>query len=141
MVGILIATSGNIGQSLLETAVDLIGEPAESASSVTLSDGQDRAEAWKGLVTAADGVEDGEGVLLMVDMFGSTSSTMALSLLAHRNVEVLTGVNLAMVLRALLNRRGATLKALSEDVLHYGRRNVTSSATWLDTGDHSQGTD
>ena len=102
-------------------------------------DDLDQATAWDHLVAAADATDQGEGVLILVDMFGSTSSTLALSLLADRNVEVLTGVNLAMVLRALLNRKETTLKSLSEDVLNYGRRNVTSSATWLSTGDDKQG--
>ena len=141
MVGILIATYGDIGRSLLDTAIDLAGEPAPLATTITLNDHQDRAQEWRGLVAAADTVDRGDGVLLMVDMFGSTSSTLALSLLADRNVEVLTGVNLAMVLRAMLNRKDTDLKTLSEDVLQYGRRNVTSSATWLKSGDHAQGND
>ena len=141
MVGILIATYGDIGRSLLDTAVDLLGEPAAAATAITLDDGQDRTHAWDGLVEASDSVDSGSGVLILVDMFGSTSSTLALSLLADRNVEVLTGVNLAMILRALLNRTEAPLKALSEDVLRYGRRNVTSSATWLGSADTSQGID
>ena len=102
MVGILIATYGDIGHSLLSTAVDLVGEPAAMATTITLGDHQDRATAWDGLVSALESVDSGSGVLLMVDMFGSTSSTLALGLLADRHVEVLTGVNLAMVLRALL---------------------------------------
>ena len=141
MVGILIATYGDIGHSLLSTAVDLVGEPAAMATTITLGDHQDRATAWDGLVSALESVDSGSGVLLMVDMFGSTSSTLALGLLADRHVEVLTGVNLAMVLRALLNRQDVDLKTLSEDVLQYGRRNVTSSATWLGSRDHVQGND
>ena len=141
MVGILIATYGEIGRSLLETAVDLVGEPAAAVETISLSDEQDRAKAWDSIVSAAENVDSGQGVLLMVDMFGSTSSTLALGLLADRNVEVLTGVNLAMVLRALLNRKDADLKSLSEDVLSYGRRNVTSSATWLSSGAHPKGND
>ena len=139
MIGILVATYGGIGRSLLETAVDLVGQPVQSATTVTLSDDMDQATAWEQLVAAADAADQGEGVLILVDMFGSTSSTLALSLLADRNVEVLTGVNLAMVLRALLNRKDTTLKNLSEDVLNYGRRNVTSSATWLSVGGDEQG--
>ena len=141
MVGILIATYGDIGRSLLDTAVDLVGEDPAAVATITLGDNQGRAEAWDSLVAAADTVDSGRGVLLMVDMFGSTSSTLALSLLADRSVEVLTGVNLAMVLRALLNRKDADLQTLSEDVLRYGRRNVTSSADWLRSGEPAKGND
>ena len=134
MVGILIATHGGIGLSLLGTAIDLVGETAEAAIAVTIDDHLDRAQAWDQLVEAYEAVNQDEGVLILVDMFGSTSSTLALSLLAERKVEVLTGVNLAMVLRALLHRsRHNDLETLAADVLQYGHRNVTSSGTWLST--------
>jgi mannose/fructose-specific phosphotransferase system component IIA len=131
MVGILIATHGSIGHALLETAIDLVGESISCVSAVTIDDTMDRAQAWDSLVAGYDSVNGGDGVLIMVDMFGSTSSTLALSLLAEREVEVLTGVNLAMVLRALIHRDQKKLDALAEDVLRYGQRNVTSSSTWL----------
>jgi len=133
MVGILVATHGGIGLSLLGTAIDLVGETAEAAIAVTIDDHMDRTMAWDQLVEAYDTVNQNQGVLILVDMFGSTSSTLALSLLAERNVEVLTGVNLAMVLRALLHRTEKDLETLAADVLQYGQRNVTSSATWLST--------
>ena len=135
MVGIVVATHGAIGLSLLSTAVDLVGETAEAAQAVTIDDHMDRTVAWDTLVNAHDAVDQNDGVLIMVDMFGSTPSTLALSLLAERNVEVLTGVNLAMVLRALINRNNTRLSSLAADVLQYGQRNVTSSATWLSNKD------
>ena len=64
MIGILVATYGGIGRSLLETAVDLVGQPAQSATTVTLSDDMDQATAWEQLVAAADAADQGEGVLL-----------------------------------------------------------------------------
>ena len=131
MVGIVVATHGEIGLSLLRTAIDLVGETAQAAISVSIDDAINRADAWNALVNAHDAVNQGDGVLFLVDMFGSTSSTLALSLLAEREVEVLTGVNLAMVLRALIHRNNKSLTSLAADVLQYGQRNVTSSATWL----------
>jgi mannose PTS system EIIA component len=131
MVGVLIATHGGIGHSLMETASDLVGEEVAHLAALSLDDAMDRAEAWDALVAGYEAVDNGSGVLVLVDMFGSTASTLALSLLAERSVEVLTGVNLAMVLRALLRRDGRTLDQLADDVLSYGIRNVTSSATWL----------
>jgi PTS system mannose-specific IIA component len=131
MVGVLIATHGGIGHSLMETASDLVGEEMAQLAALTLDDTMDRAEAWDTLVAGYEAVDTGSGVLVLVDMFGSPASTLALSLLAERSVEVLTGVNLAMVLRALLRRDGRTLSQLADDVLSYGIRNVTSSATWL----------
>ena len=131
MVGIVIATHGAIGQALLDTATDLVGQPAPAITAVSISADVDRASGWNTLVNAVDAVDADDGVLILVDMFGGTASTLALSILAERNVEVLTGVNLAMVLRTILHRKDQTLTNLTADVLAYGQRNVTSSTHWL----------
>ena len=131
MVGIVVATHGGIGKALLETAIEMVGCPVDAIQAVTIAADVDRATGWNQLVQAVDGVEDGDGTLILVDMFGGTPSTLALSILAERDVEVLTGVNLAMVLRTILHRADKTLPQLSADVLAYGQRNVTSSAHWL----------
>ncbi len=133
MVGIVIATHGAIGQALLETATDMVGQPVSGLVAVSIPADVDRATGWNTLVAAVDTVDEDDGVLILVDMFGGTASTLALSLLAERNVEVLTGVNLAMVLRTILNRDERSLAAIATDVLAYGQRNVTSSAHWLTT--------
>ena len=131
LVGIVIATHGAIGQALLDTAVDMVGHPAAGMLAVSIPADVDRDTGWNTLVSAVDAVDTPEGVLILVDMFGGTPSTLALSILAKRKVEVLTGVNLAMVLRTLLHRKDKTLVDLTADVLAYGQRNVTSSAHWL----------
>jgi len=109
----------------------MVGYPVTAIQSVTLPADVDRATGWKTLVHAVDSVEQGEGTLIMVDMFGGAPATLALSILAERNVEVLTGVNLAMVLRTILHRDNKSLAQLATEVLAYGQRNVTSSSHWL----------
>jgi mannose PTS system EIIA component len=131
MVGIVIATHGAIGTALLETAEDMVGFPVPAGKAVSIYADIDRASGWQTLVDAVDDVDTGHGTLILVDMFGGTPSTLALSLLSARNVEVLTGVNLAMVLRAILHREKQALDQLASDVLAYGQRNVTSSVQWL----------
>ena len=131
MVGIVIATHGIIGKALLETATEMVGFSAPQILAISLPTDVDRATGWTNLVNTVDAVNTGDGVLILVDMFGGTPSTLALSILAERDAEVLTGVNLAMVLRTILKRDGKTLQQLASDVLAYGHRNVTSSAQWL----------
>ena len=131
MVGIVIATHGAIGKALLETATEMVGFSAPLVLAVSIPADVDRATGWNTLIQAVDTVNDGDGTLILVDMFGGTPSTLALSVLAEREVEVLTGVNLAMVLRTILKRDEKTLPQLAADVLAYGQRNVTSSAKWL----------
>jgi PTS system mannose-specific IIA component len=116
---------------MLATAIDLMGQGAPGTLAVAIDDTMDRSDAWAALMSAHKSVDAGAGVLILVDMFGSAPCSMAMSLLGERKVEVLTGLNLAMVLRAILQRRDMPLKDLSVDVLSYGARNVTSAASWL----------
>ena len=131
MVGIVVATHGDIGKALVETATEMVGFTAPQLVAVSLPADVDRATGWSTLINAVDAVNKEAGTLILVDMFGGTPSTLALSILAEREVEVLTGVNLAMVLRTILKREHNTLPQLASDVLAYGQRNVTSSAKWL----------
>jgi PTS system mannose-specific IIA component len=131
VIGIVIATHGAVGTALLETAVELLGERPAGLASVEITEHMDRGAAWDALVAATKVADNGAGVLVLVDMFGGTPATVAMALLAEQEAEVITGVNLAMVLRSLLKRSEHSLSSLAEDVIGYGRRNVTSSAQWL----------
>jgi mannose/fructose-specific phosphotransferase system component IIA len=131
VTGILIATHGAVATALRDAAVELLGEHPEGLVAVEISESMDHSAAWEAMLSALDSVDTGDGTLVLVDMFGSTPATIALALLAEREAEVITGVNLAMVLRGLLKRGNTPLPALAEDVIGYGRRNVTASAQWL----------
>lgn len=130
MIGIVIATHCGIASALLQAAQVVLG-PQEGVCAVDLAPATSGDEAWEQMRAALAQVDQGLGVLVLVDMLGGTPSNLALALLAEGNVDVLTGVNLPMVLRAVQHRVGADLPALAADVLAYGRRNVTSATSWL----------
>jgi mannose PTS system EIIA component len=132
MIGVVLFTHGSVASALRETAETILG-PLGGVAAVDLSPDADRAAGWLALDEAVQSVDAGAGVLLLVDMFGGTPSNLALARLAGQDAEVLTGVNLAMVLRAVRKRERLALRPLAEDVLAYGRRNVTSSAGMLRT--------
>jgi len=131
VIGITIATHGATATALGDTATELLGVEVPGLTSVGITADMNRSHAWDAMVGAVDTVDQGDGVLVLVDMFGGTPATLAMALLAERKVHVLTGVNLAMVLRSVLKRETHDLDSLSADVLAYGRRNVTSSVHWL----------
>ena len=131
MIGLVLATHGQIGTELLATTMDMVGESVDAIAAVSFESNMSREVAWERLTACVDSVDRDNGVLVMVDMFGGTPSHLAMALLAERKVEVVTGTNLAMVLRAVLRRADRTLEELAEDVLAYGRRNVSASAKWL----------
>jgi PTS system mannose-specific IIA component len=73
-------------------------------------------------LTAAD---SGDGVLVLTDMFGGTPSNISLSFLDDRRVEVVTGVNLPMLIKLATLRKERSLQNLASFVKDYGRRNIS----------------
>ncbi|MCK6505774.1 hypothetical protein L6R53_20675 [Myxococcota bacterium] len=130
MIGIVIATHCGIASALTHAAQVVLG-PLEGLVPVDLAPESSRDQAWAGMQQALQQADQGQGVLVLVDMLGGTPSNLALALLAEGQVEVITGVNLPMVLRAAQHRGQSDLATLSQDVLAYGRRNVTSATSWL----------
>lgn len=132
MIGVVLFTHGSVASALRATAEEILG-PLANVAAVDLPPDADREAGWRALDLAVHEVDAGAGVLLLVDMFGGTPSNLALARLAGQEAEVLTGVNLAMVLRAVRKRSVLALGPLAQDVLAYGKRNVTASAGWLRT--------
>ena len=130
MVGLVIFTHGRVADALRDCAKDFFREH-ERLVSIALDREADRAESWTALQQGMAKVDSEHGVLVLVDMFGGTPSNLAMALLTRDDVAVITGVNLPMVLRAMQKRGQLPVHDLAEDVLAYGRRNVTSAAEWL----------
>ncbi|HEX7184773.1 MAG TPA: PTS sugar transporter subunit IIA [Thermoanaerobaculia bacterium] len=98
MIGKLILTHGGLARELLSAAQVISGRLAGfEALSLDWNDTFDEARAK--VRAALDRLDDGDGVLILTDMYGGTPSNVAVTFLETRKVEVLTGVNLPMVLR------------------------------------------
>lgn len=130
MVGLVIFTHGPVGVALRDCGEEFF--PNQSAfEAIALDREADRSGSWSALQQAVTAVDQQQGVMVLVDMFGGTPSNLAMALLTREDIAVVTGVNLPMVLRALQKREHLAVHELAEEVLAYGRRNVTSAAEWL----------
>ncbi|HVO33381.1 MAG TPA: PTS sugar transporter subunit IIA [Elusimicrobiota bacterium] len=123
MIGLLIVTHGNLGQEVLRTAEDIAGRQEQAASiSVTSETGMD------GLHQAFDEVlgrlSSGDGVLILVDMLGGSPCNAALLKTKSLNAEIVTGVNLYMILSAFRHRQELALKELANKVAEDGKRAI-----------------
>ena len=100
-VGILIISHGQIGQNLLDTATRVLGSCPVSVKALSVpfdcSPEQKLAEA-AGMV---DRLQSGDGVLILTDMYGSTPSNVANRLMARDGIQIVSGINLPMLLRVL----------------------------------------
>ena len=127
MIGKLILTHGGLARELLAAAQVISGRLA-GFEALSL-DWNDTFEEAKAKVRAAlSRLDDGQGVLILTDMYGGTPSNVAVSFLQHDRVEVLTGVNLPMVLRLACQQSEAaepqTLEAMARWLQGKGQRSL-----------------
>ncbi len=104
MIGAVICSHHELGRALLDTVSMIVGEfPAATAVCVRPGDGPDAIR--ERLEAAIAEVDSGAGVVLLCDMLGGTPSNLSLSLLSDQ-VEVVTGVNVPMLLKLFTHRSG-----------------------------------
>jgi PTS system mannose-specific IIA component len=130
VVGLVVATHGRLGEELLRTAEEIVGAIA-GARAVSVSSSRPVEEARAELGQAIRAVDEGEGALVLTDMFGGTPANLALTFLDGR-VEVLTGVNLPMVLKFSATRAdGLSLRDTAELLAGYGQKNIALASELL----------
>ena len=130
MVGLVVATHGRLGEELLATAAAVCGALPQ-ARAISLSSSQSMEEARAALSEAIRAADGGQGVLVLTDMFGGTPSNLALTFL-DAGIEVVTGVNLPMLLKLSTARAGgATLGETAAMLAAYGQKNITLASQLL----------
>jgi PTS system mannose-specific IIA component len=129
MVGLVIATHGRLAEELLHTAEGIVG-PVGQVRTLSIDSQTQVEEARASLATAIHQVgADGEGVLVLTDMFGGTPANLALTFLDEQ-IEVVTGVNLPMLLKLAGARRDG-LRAAAELATAHGQKNITLASSLL----------
>ncbi len=123
MIGALIVSHGQLARELVAAAEMVVGEIPHVAP-VSIGWHDDVNEMRGAIQRAIETVDSGRGVLILTDMFGGTTSNMALSFLEPDRVEVLTGVNLPMVIRVANQKQDEDLRALARSVRDHAIRHI-----------------
>ena len=125
MIGIVIVTHSRLGNELIDAAEFVIGERIEAVASVSTKGNPDKLRGKIARSIKEVGVR--EGVLILTDMFGGSASDMSYSFLEDGRVDVITAVNLPILLKAVDSRRQMDLPTLSRCLEAYGRRSISSA--------------
>ena len=123
MVGILVVTHYNLGAELV-AAADMVGGKIESIQAISVDPKKDTEKLRKEISMAIKRLDNGDGVLIITDMFGGTPSNLSLSFLEEGKVEVLTGVNLPMLIKLSTYREDKTLNELAMQLKSFGQKNI-----------------
>jgi PTS system mannose-specific IIA component len=123
MVGGVIIAHSFIGKELIATAEYIVGK-IKGLTAVSIDCKTNAFEARKAIAAAIKEVDQGDGVLLLTDLFGGSPSNIAFSFLNHEKIEVVSGVNLPMILTFWNKREGRSLEELAKLVHLSGTRNI-----------------
>ena len=130
MIGVLITTHGNLGSELIKAA-ELIRGSLKGIIHVSIDQTKGVEELQKEISTSLRKLDKGQGVLILTDLFGGTPSNISLSFLKEGKVEVITGVNLPMLLKLPDIREGMSLKEFARYIKDYGIKNISLASEIL----------
>jgi len=106
MIGVLIVTHGEIGTALLHSASQILGSPPPQVATLSVWRQDDPDDLVLRAQELLQGIDDGEGVLVLTDIFGATPGNVVSRLLHDGRIEGVSGVSLPMLLRILSKRTG-----------------------------------
>lgn len=132
MIGILIVSHCNLGKELLNAAELILGR-IEAVDTISITQPISSEKLLKLVSQKIKALDEGDGVLILTDMFGGTPCNISLPFLEKEKVEVLAGVNLPMLIAVAQDRENTSLHELSRKVAQAGKRSITLAGELLST--------
>lgn len=123
MIGLVLVTHGNLAEEFLHAVVHVVG-PQEKFATVCIGPDDDMDQRREDIITAVHMVDDGDGVIILTDMFGGTPSNLAISVMEEGKVEVIAGVNLPMLIKLTSVRQTETLVGALRAAQDAGRKYI-----------------
>jgi len=130
MVGVVLVTHPHLGDEFVRSA-ELICGKLPGLATVSIETRKGVEELRREIAEAIRSVDFGDGVLILTDMFGGTPSNMSLAFLQEGRVEVLSGLNLPMLIKISNCREGQSLKELAKTIKEAGQRNINLASEIL----------
>ena len=128
MIGIVIVTHGQLGEVLIDTAELIVGSRPEAMIAVSINITEDVDKLRGKVARAIKDVTRKRGALILTDMFGGTPSNLSYSFLREGQVEVVSGVNLPIVIKAINTRDNMDLGKLAECLESFGKRSISMAS-------------
>ena len=130
MIGLVLVTHGRLADEFLAALEHVVG-PQTAITTVAIGPEDDLESRRNDIMKAIAGVDAGEGVIIVTDMFGGTPSNLAISLMQPGKIEVLAGLNLPMLVKLARNRPSAPLDALVVQGQDAGRKYINIASRIL----------
>ena len=123
MIGVVVVTHGQLATELLNAAETIVGDLPQFTA-VSIGWHEDTTDAREEIAQAIGRVQQGQGVIIVTDMFGGTPSNLAMTFLGQDDVEVLTGANLPMLIKLAGLNEEASLLDVAREMREHGRNAI-----------------
>ncbi|WDP88670.1 MAG: PTS sugar transporter subunit IIA [Desulfobacter sp.] len=131
MTGILIVTHAGLGNTLIDTLEFILGSPQDNLISISIDIKQDPDNLRKKIKKGIKEVRTDKGVIILTDMFGGTPSNLSYSFMEEGQVEVISGVNLPILMKAVNSREKMDIKTLAAALVEHGKRSISLASDIL----------
>lgn len=123
MIGGIIVSHGNLAEELLNALTIILGE-APNIESISIGWYDDVEDSKKKISLSLKRVDQKNGIIIFTDMFGGTPSNLSFGFLKDNQVEIITGVNLPMLIKFVSLQRSNDLKDVARKVVEQGKKNI-----------------
>lgn len=123
MIGMVLVTHGRLAEEFKSALQHVVG-PQEQCETVCIGPDDDMEVRRQDILDAAQNVDTGGGVVILTDMFGGTPSNLAISVMQNREIEVIAGVNLPMLVKLARVRSEMSMRDAVREAQDAGRKYI-----------------
>jgi PTS system mannose-specific IIA component len=130
MIGMVLVTHGALANEFKSALEHVVG-PQEGIETIAIGPDDDMEQRREDILNAVERAEQGQGVVILTDMFGGTPSNLAISIMQQRGVEVIAGVNLPMLVKLARVRADLGIKQAVNVAAEAGRKYINVASETL----------
>ncbi len=123
MIGLVLVTHGRLAHEFVAAMQHVVG-PQEQIRAISIAADDDIEQRRQDIVEAVEATDTGDGVIILTDMFGGTPSNLGITFLEQDKIEIVTGVNLPMLIKAAGIKDGASLIEIARVLREHGRNAI-----------------
>lgn len=130
MIGLVLVTHGNLALEFISAMQHVVGKQ-EQVEAVCIGPEDDMEMRREEILKKAEGVNQGEGTIVLTDMFGGTPSNLAISIMDRAKVEIIAGINLPMLIKLASLRKDKPLKEAVAGAQEAGKKYINIASQLL----------
>ena len=133
MIGLVLVTHGALANEFKSALEHVVG-PQEQVETIAIGPDDDMEQRREDILRSVDAADQGDGVVILTDMFGGTPSNLAISVMQNRTVEVIAGVNLPMLVKLARVRGDMSMEDAVKAAQDAGRKYINVASAMLSAG-------